>query len=540
MGIRLGWLRDHGDLLRTLLRRELRAKYKGSALGVAWSYLYPLLMMAVYTVVFSVLWDSGIPHYPLVVLTGLTAWSFFQSAVYGGATSLVSNAQIIKKVWFPREIVPIAVVLAAGVSSLVMIAVLIPVDLWFAPESRSLAMLLAIPIGLCFFALAAGFAWLLAAANVFFRDVEHFLGVLFLPWFFLTPVFYRLEGAAGRGRPPGADPDPALGQPRHAVRGGPARRAPGRRRARRLRAGLHGGRGAGLPPGRAVGGAALRGSLRGGAVTAAGGHGGVEPGRIRTRDLGRSFELAMTQRRSLKEQVLRRERSDRRLLWALRHVDLDIAPGEAFGVVGQNGSGKSTLLKLLARIFGSSEGTVEVGGRIGSLLEIGAGFHPDFTGAENVYLNAAIHGIPRGYVDEHLPEILDFAELADFADMPVRTYSSGMFMRLGFSVAMHVNPDVLLLDEILAVGDESFQQKCFGRIWDYRRAGGTIVFVSHDATSVERICDRAMLLEHGEVVDQGPPEEVFRTYHRRLTNRTRAAAVARPAHLTAARGDHDP
>ena len=204
MGIRLGWLRDHGDLLRTLLRRELRATYKGSALGVAWSYLYPLLMMAVYTVVFSVLWDSGIPHYPLVVLTGLTAWSFFQSAVYGGATSLVSNAQIIKKVWFPREIVPIAVVLAAGVSSLVMIAVLIPVDLWFAPESRSLAMLLAIPIGLCFFALAAGFAWLLAAANVFFRDVEHFLGVLFLPWFFLTPVFYRLEGL------PGADEHPVL------------------------------------------------------------------------------------------------------------------------------------------------------------------------------------------------------------------------------------------------------------------------------------------------------------------------------------------
>ena len=267
-------------------------------------------------------------------------------------------------------------------------------------------------------------------------------------------------------------------------------------------------------------------------MTAAGGHGGVEPGRIRTRDLGRSFELALTQRRSLKEQLLRRERSDRRLLWALRHVDLDIAPGEAFGVVGQNGSGKSTLLKLLARIFGPSEGTVEVGGRIGSLLEIGAGFHPDFTGSENVYLNAAIHGIPRTYVDEHLPEILDFAELADFADMPVRTYSSGMFMRLGFSVAMHVNPNVLLLDEILAVGDESFQQKCFGRVWDYRRAGGTIVFVSHDATSVERICDRAMLLEHGEVVDQGPPEEVFRTYHRRLATRTRAAAVARPAHLT--------
>jgi ABC-type polysaccharide/polyol phosphate transport system ATPase subunit len=251
-------------------------------------------------------------------------------------------------------------------------------------------------------------------------------------------------------------------------------------------------------------------------------------GAIRTRNLGRSFDLAQTQRRSLKEQLLRRERTPRRTIWALRHVDLEIEPGEAFGIVGQNGSGKSTLLKLLARIFGSSEGTVQTGGRIGSLLELGAGFHPDFTGVENVYLNAAIHGIPRSYIDEHLQEILDFAELVDYADMPVRTYSSGMFMRLGFSVAMHVNPDILLLDEVLAVGDESFQQKCFARIWDFRRNGGTIVFVSHDASSVERLCNRAILLEHGRVVAEGAPDEVFRSYHRRLAARPVATAGAAP------------
>jgi ABC-type polysaccharide/polyol phosphate transport system ATPase subunit len=255
---------------------------------------------------------------------------------------------------------------------------------------------------------------------------------------------------------------------------------------------------------------------------------GLRPGEVQARGLGRSFELAFQQRRSLKEHLLRRQRMERRTLWALRGVDLAIEPGEAFGIVGQNGSGKSTLLKLLANIFGPSEGSVAVGGRIGSLLEIGAGFHPDFSGVENVYLNAAIHGIPRSYVDGHLDEILDFAELADFADMPVRTYSSGMFMRLGFSVAMHVNPDILLLDEVLAVGDESFQQKCFARVWDFRRAGGTIVFVSHDASAVERLCDSAILLEHGQVVAQGAPEDVFRTYHRRLA----AKPTPRPAATT--------
>ena len=248
MGIRLGWLRDHGDLLRTLLRRELRAKYKGSALGVAWSYLYPLLMMAVYTVVFSVLWDSGIPHYPLVVLTGLTAWSFFQSAVYGGATSLVSNAQIIKKVWFPREIVADrrrarSRRLLAGDDRgadtrrpLVRARVALAGDAARDPHRP----LLLRPRSRLRVAAGRGERLLPRRRALPRRAVP----ALVLPDAGLLPA----RGAAGRGRPPGADPDPALGQPRHAVRGGPARRAPGRRRARRLRARLHGGRGAGLPP----------------------------------------------------------------------------------------------------------------------------------------------------------------------------------------------------------------------------------------------------------------------------------------------------
>jgi ABC-type polysaccharide/polyol phosphate transport system ATPase subunit len=237
----------------------------------------------------------------------------------------------------------------------------------------------------------------------------------------------------------------------------------------------------------------------------------VGPGEVRGRGIGRLFKIRLSQSRSLKETILRRELPRTRELWALRDVDLDVHPGEAFGIVGPNGSGKSTLLKLIAGIFAPSCGQLDVGGRVGSLIEIGAGFHPDFTGVENVYLNAAIYGLKRSYVDEHLDEIIAFAELEPFKDVPVRTYSSGMYMRLGFSVAMHVRPDVLLLDEVLAVGDEPFQHKCFGR---------TIIFVSHDPGAVERLCERAMMLDHGRAVEQGAAADVVRAYHRRLVSRS--------------------
>jgi ABC-2 type transport system ATP-binding protein len=251
----------------------------------------------------------------------------------------------------------------------------------------------------------------------------------------------------------------------------------------------------------------------------------VRVGQVRGRGLGRLFKIRLSQSRTLKETIVRRELPRTRDLWALRDVDLDIEPGQAFGIVGRNGSGKSTLLKLIAGIFEPTTGTIDVGGRVGSLLEIGAGFHPEFTGVENVYLNAAIYGLKRSYVDQHLEEIIGFAELEQFKDVPVRTYSSGMYMRLGFSVAMHIQPDVLLLDEVMAVGDEAFQQKCFGRIGDFQRGGGTIVFVSHDPSSVERICDSAIMLEHGRVLEAGPSGDVVRAYHRRLVTGPAEAAA---------------
>jgi len=253
----------------------------------------------------------------------------------------------------------------------------------------------------------------------------------------------------------------------------------------------------------------------------------VAPGQIRGRGLGRRFLIRLSHSRSLKEAILRRELPKTREIWALRDVDLDVEPGEAFGIVGRNGSGKSTLLKLLAHIYAPSTGMLAVGGRVGSLIEIGAGFHPDFTGVENVYLNASIYGLKRSYVDAHLDEIIGFAELEAFKDAPVRTYSSGMYMRLGFSVAMHVQPDVLLLDEVLAVGDVAFQEKCYERIWEFKRGGGTIVFVSHDERAVARVCDRALLLEEGRQLETGPAEEVVRAYHARLAGETAERVASR-------------
>jgi ABC-type polysaccharide/polyol phosphate transport system ATPase subunit len=207
-------------------------------------------------------------------------------------------------------------------------------------------------------------------------------------------------------------------------------------------------------------------------------------GEIRLRNVTRSYRLLLEHNRTLKETVLRRRRVKSRQIFALLDVDLDVTPGSVLGVVGQNGAGKSTLLTLIAGILPPDRGTVETRGRVVSLLELGAGFHPDFTGRENVYVNASIHGMTRDEVDAKMDDIIAFAELENFIDAPVRTYSTGMYMRLGFAVASSLEPDILLLDEVLAVGDAAFQQKCMGRIAEFQRSDATIVFVSHSAPAV--------------------------------------------------------
>lgn len=202
----------------------------------------------------------------------------------------------------------------------------------------------------------------------------------------------------------------------------------------------------------------------------------------------------------------------RREFWALRDTSFEVSRGEAFGIVGNNGAGKSTMLKLISRIMKPTSGTVQVYGRLSALIEISAGFHPDLTGRENIYLNGTILGMSRREIAAKFDQIVEFSGLAEFLDTPVKRYSSGMYARLGFSVAAHVNPDVLIVDEVLSVGDFLFQQKCMDRMRSVIRDGTTVLFVSHNLKAVTELCERTMLLGHGETVEIGPTDSVVRRY----------------------------
>jgi len=199
-------------------------------------------------------------------------------------------------------------------------------------------------------------------------------------------------------------------------------------------------------------------------------------------------------------------------LWALHDVSFEAVEGEALGIIGRNGAGKSTLLKVLTRITSPTKGEAEIRGRVGSLLEVGTGFHPELTGRENVYMNGAILGMRQREITRKLPEIVEFAGIETFMDTPVKRYSSGMYVRLAFSVAAHFEPEIMLVDEVLAVGDAEFQKRCMGRMEDLGQSGRTVVFVSHNMQAVSQLCDRAIHLDGGRIVNDGPADEVVARY----------------------------
>ena len=241
----------------------------------------------------------------------------------------------------------------------------------------------------------------------------------------------------------------------------------------------------------------------------------------------RRFKLVHERPRTLKEAFVARGRS-RSEVTALDDVTLRVAPGEALGLVGRNGAGKTSTLRCLAGIVPLDSGRAECGGRVAALLELGAGFGEDFSGRENIYLNGALHGLGREEIEERVDRIVEFSELGEFIDVPVKAYSAGMYLRLGFSIVAHLDADVLLIDEILAVGDESFQRKCLKRISEQMAAGATLVLVSHDASAIERVCERVAVLDHGRLAFDGPVADGLLFHHRLLGAEGAAARSLRP------------
>ncbi len=234
---------------------------------------------------------------------------------------------------------------------------------------------------------------------------------------------------------------------------------------------------------------------------------------IEIRNMTKSFKLYSDKPNTMKERLVRGwKKNNNEIHTVLKDINIDIEKGDTVALIGVNGSGKSTLLKLMTKIIYPNKGTVQTRGKLTSLLELGAGFHPDFTGRENIYFNAAIFGLTREEIDKRLNDIIEFSELGEFIDSPIRTYSSGMYMRLAFSVAINVDAEILLIDEILAVGDQHFQDKCFAKLEELAKSEMTIVIVAHGMAALKKLCNRGIWINKGEVAMDGKFEEVSEAY----------------------------
>jgi ABC-type polysaccharide/polyol phosphate transport system ATPase subunit len=258
---------------------------------------------------------------------------------------------------------------------------------------------------------------------------------------------------------------------------------------------------------------------------------GTEQPIIEVQGVSRQFILHKQRPQTLHELLIRtlnNDRGEREIFWALRDIDFTLYAGESLGIVGRNGSGKSTLLKLIAGLLAPTHGTVRVYGSVAALLEIGAGFHPDLSGRENIYLNGAFLGLSQAQIRRLVPEIVAYSELEAFIDVPVKHYSSGMYMRLAFSIAVHVDPDILITDEVFAVGDDAFRAKCEQTITDFRRRGKTMLVVSHAMPQIVGLCDRAIWLNQGTIVAAGSSDDVSRQYRAALLGNVEDVRVGIP------------
>src|SRR5918994_1349506 len=470
------------ELLTELIRKDLKVKYKNSALGFVWSLANPLLYLAVFTLVFSFFLQGNVPWFAVMFMSGYLIWSFFNSASLDATGAVVGNANLIRKVRFPRVVLPLASVGFAGVHLALQLLVFFLFLVPFYPDAFGPQLWLVAPALAVAVVFTVAMSLLASALNVRYRDVQHLLEITLLAWFWLTPIVYPVTFVRDQLAEAGL-----LWMFKFYM----------------------------ANPMTSVVVAAQRAIY-------------VHP-EVVDRDGKRSLP---PHRRppSLKEGLLLHRQSSSEAFWALRDVDLEIGAGQTVGLIGPNGSGKSTLLKVLSGILAPTTGTVTVRGRIASLLELGAGFNGELTGRENIYLNAAILGLSRRETERYFDEIVAFAELEPFIDNQVKHYSSGQYVRLGFAVAVHVSPDILLVDEVLAVGDESFQRKCLNKIREFQQRGCTILFVTHALDLIPRICSRGVVLDHGRVLHDGDPVEAAERLRSLLgTGADQSGGGARPA-----------
>ncbi len=505
--VEAGALGRRVDLVRELVLRDVRLRYRRSVLGVAWSQLAPLSLLVIMTIVFTKIIPLGIPDHPVFALTGLLAWTWFQTSMLSATVSVTDGADLVRRPRFPVGLLPPTAVVSQMAHFLLALPVLLGAIIVVTGRLPATAVLIPVLLAIQF-VVTLGPAYVLAALQVPVRDIGHALTIVLQLWFFATPIFYDDQRLIDSSFPDRLRTK-SDGASHHCVSGCADQRTLARSRIARAhlrrRSCPERGRRHVVP---ATGAHLPRGAL---GMTA-----------ISVRGVSKRFRHGGPGARTLKELVLTgfRDLRERREFWALEDVSFEVPAGASVGILGPNGAGKTTLLRLIGGIGRPTRGAIEVQGRLSAIFELGAGFHPDLTGRERVLLAGIIAGLSRDETRARMDEIVDFAELAEFIDEPVRMYSTGMVARLAFSVATNVDAEVLLVDEVLAVGDLAFQRKRRERFEEFKRAGVTLLLVTNDPAFVADLCDEAVWLQGGRVAATGSPTEITELYRTAMQQRT--------------------
>ena len=439
-------------LLFELVKKNIKLKYRRSYLGILWTLIEPLLTMIVLTLVFGTLFGKDDRTYPVYILCGRLLYSFFSSASKAGLKAVSGNAAMIKKVYVPKYIYVVAAIISNFVTFVISLVVLVGVAAVLRVEPTWHIVEGLIPL-VILFVMTLGIGLILATLNVFFRDIEYIWSVLTMLIMYASAIFYTTERVINTGNGWVFSVNPIYMCMKKNVA-------------------------------------------------------------VSVENVGMRFNLNQERVDNLKEYVIKFLKRDLKYseFWALKDINFEIKKGQRLGVLGLNGSGKSTLLKVVSGVLKPSAGTVTTRGVVAPLLELGAGFSPEYTGRENIYLYGSVLGYTKEFLDEKFDEIVDFSELGEFIEVPIKNYSSGMKSRLGFSIATVVEPDILILDEVLSVGDKKFRNKSEKKIMSMFDKGVTVLFVSHSLEQVQRLCDRAIILDSGRLVASGSVDKVAKIY----------------------------